>query len=66
MISVVSAEEDACRLPDGQIVNSTIREGKERDWDARKFLASVATRGEGRRIHSSSGRPNLASQSAAS
>jgi hypothetical protein len=45
---------------DGQMTNSTMREGRGGDWLARKSRASVATRGEGRRMQSSSGRPNFA------
>jgi hypothetical protein len=44
---------------DGQMTNSTIREGSEGVCEARKSRASIATLGEGRRIHSSSGLPNL-------
>lgn len=52
---------------EGQMTNSTIREGIEGVWWARKSRASAATLGEGKSIQSSvSGLPNLFRHSEAS
>lgn len=56
----VSGEGGASRdAVDGQMTNSTIREGMEGFWEARKSRAAIATVGEASSMQSSSGRPNF-------